>query len=102
MIRDKQQQTKKQQDSQFEKASIAPIACCMKMKGFPKDRDHDLEFWSRVSCEDKFKAAWDLVLTHWIIKGNNPDDLRLRRTVVLFKPGKKKASALKKKQHGHK
>jgi hypothetical protein len=49
------------------------------------DRSFDLAFWSRESDTKKFKAAWDLVVFAWQLKGRNLNELRLQRTVAVLK-----------------
>jgi hypothetical protein len=44
------------------------------------------EFWAGVSDADKFKAAWEMVEIAWQQRGNKLNELRLERTVGLFKP----------------
>jgi hypothetical protein len=57
-----------------------------------KDTNHlenerwNREFWAGVSDEVKFEAAWEMVETAWKQKGNKPNELRLERTIGLFKP----------------
>jgi hypothetical protein len=44
------------------------------------------DFWAGVSDELKFKAAWELVELAWVQKGGHLDELRLKRSIGLFKP----------------
>ncbi|MGI8669872.1 MAG: hypothetical protein ACR2J3_08485 [Aridibacter sp.] len=45
------------------------------------DRTFDVEFWQRLSDEQRMQAVWDLVVFDYEIKGKNLDELRLQRTV---------------------
>lgn len=45
------------------------------------NRSFDIEFWQKVSDEQKMKAVWDLVVFDYELKGKNLDELRLQRTV---------------------
>ncbi len=45
------------------------------------DRSFDVDFWQRLSDEQRMQAVWDLVVFDYEIKGKNPDELRLQRTV---------------------
>ena len=48
------------------------------------DRSFDLKFWQAQSASDRFAAAWELVITAYIIKGKDVSQLRLQRTVENF------------------
>lgn len=44
--------------------------------------DFDVEFWSKIDAQEKFKIAWDLVLRFKIIRGDvNVIQSRLQRSV---------------------
>jgi hypothetical protein len=45
------------------------------------DRSFDVEFWQRLSDEQRMQAVWDLVVFDYELKGKNLDELRLQRTV---------------------
>lgn len=45
------------------------------------NRSFDIEFWQRLSDEQRMQAVWDLVVFDYELKGKNPDELRLQRTV---------------------
>ena len=45
------------------------------------DRSFDLEFWSRMGPEERFNAAWEMVLEVNAIKGKGLDEPRLQRSV---------------------
>ena len=45
------------------------------------NRVFDIEFWQRLSDEQRMKAVWDLVVFDYEVKGKNLDELRLQRTV---------------------
>ncbi len=44
-------------------------------------RSFDIEFWQRLSDEQRMQAVWDLVVFDYELKGKNTDELRLQRTV---------------------
>jgi len=44
-------------------------------------RSFDIEFWQRLSDEQRLNAVWDLVVLHYELKGKSEDELRLQRTV---------------------
>ena len=50
------------------------------------DRSFDIRFWQAQSDAAKFAAAWELVTTAYQLKGRDPDELRLQRTVENFQP----------------
>ena len=41
----------------------------------------DIEFWQRLTDEQRMQAVWDLVIFDYELKGKNLDELRLQRTV---------------------
>ena len=45
------------------------------------DRSFDLEFWSRMGAEERFKAAWNMVLEVNTIKRKDIVESRLQRSV---------------------
>jgi hypothetical protein len=45
------------------------------------DRSFDLEFWSRMGSEERFNAAWQMVLEVNAIKGKDIHEPRLQRSV---------------------
>ena len=45
------------------------------------NRSFDIEFWQRLSDEQRMQAVWDLVVFDYELKGKNLDELRLQRTV---------------------
>ena len=45
------------------------------------NRSFDIEFWQRLSDEQRMQAVWDLVVFDYELKGKNTDELRLQRTV---------------------
>ncbi len=40
----------------------------------------DIEFWQRLSDEQRMQAVWDLVVFNHALKGKNLNELRLQRT----------------------
>lgn len=45
------------------------------------DRSFDIEFWRHQTAEQRAAAVWEMVVSHWEMKGKNPDELRLQRSV---------------------
>lgn len=45
------------------------------------NRSFDIEFWQRLSDEQRMQAVWDLVVFDFELKEKNTDELRLQRTV---------------------
>ncbi len=45
------------------------------------DRSFDVEYWQRQGSAAIFAAAWEMVVEAWKLKGRDPDELRLQRTV---------------------
>lgn len=45
------------------------------------DRSFDIEFWQNQTDEEKFNAAWELVVFAHSLKGQNESELRLQRSV---------------------
>ncbi len=45
------------------------------------NRSFDVEFWQRLSDEQRLNAVWELVVLNNELKGKNADELRLQRTV---------------------
>lgn len=50
------------------------------------DRGFDHAFWQSQSPDEIFRAAWELVELASKLKGTDPDELRLQRSVVAIKP----------------
>jgi hypothetical protein len=48
----------------------------------------DIEFWQRLSDEQRMQAVWDLVVFNHELKGKNLDELRLQRTVETIRRNK--------------
>lgn len=48
------------------------------------DRSFDLQFWQAQSDTARFAAAWELVVTASLFKGNDVRQLRLQRSVETF------------------
>jgi len=49
------------------------------------DRSFDIEFWQSLTDDQRLAAAWELVEDAHVLKGGNPDELRLQRSVTSFK-----------------
>jgi hypothetical protein len=45
------------------------------------NRSFDIEFWQRLSDEQRMQAVWDLVVFDWELKGKNLNELGLQRFV---------------------
>ena len=45
----------------------------------------DIEFWQRLSDEQRMQAVWDLVVFDYELKGKNLNELRLQRTVEALR-----------------
>ncbi len=45
------------------------------------NRSFDIEFWQRLSDEQRMQAVWDLVVFDYELKGKDLNELRLQRTV---------------------
>jgi hypothetical protein len=45
------------------------------------DRSFDVEYWQRLGPEAIFEAAWEMVVQAWKVKGRDPNELRLQRSV---------------------
>lgn len=48
------------------------------------DRSFDLQFWQAQPANERFKAAWELVLHAWKEKGHDVRQFRLQRTAESF------------------
>jgi hypothetical protein len=46
------------------------------------DRSYDIDFWQRAGAQARFDAAWDLVVEAHLLRGADPNELRLQRSVV--------------------
>jgi hypothetical protein len=51
------------------------------------DRSFDIEFWQQLSSEQRAAAVWELAVTAWQMKGKNPNELRLQRSVETLRRG---------------
>ena len=49
------------------------------------DRSFDIEFWQSQTDKDRFDAAWELVELAHTVKGGDPNELRLQRSVAGLK-----------------
>ena len=45
------------------------------------DRDFDLTYWQSRTSEERFAAAWQLVVDYHCRKGGSVDELRLQRSI---------------------
>ncbi|GMT44109.1 MAG: hypothetical protein IEMM0003_0928 [bacterium] len=48
------------------------------------DRSFDLIFWQAQSSDERFAAAWELIVYASRIRGVNVRELRLHRTIETF------------------
>ncbi len=46
-----------------------------------ENRAFDIEFWQRLTDEQRMQAVWDLVVFDYELKGKSLNELRLQRTV---------------------
>lgn len=54
-----------------------------KFDSFDDLRRQQVIDWQALSGAERRKAAWELVTDYWVgMKGMNPDELRLQRTVT--------------------
>lgn len=44
------------------------------------NRAFDIEFWQRLTDEQRIQAVWDLVVMDYELKGKDLNELRLQRT----------------------
>ncbi len=49
------------------------------------DHSFDIEFWQTLTDEQRMTAMWELVETAHTMKGGDPDELRLQRSVTSLK-----------------
>lgn len=45
------------------------------------DREFDIQFWQALSSEARANAVWEMVVDYWTMKGKEPHELRLQRSV---------------------
>jgi len=50
------------------------------------NRSFDIEFWQRLSDEQRLNAVWELVALDYELKGKNANELRLQRTIENLQP----------------
>ena len=54
-----------------------------KFTSFDEQRTWQVKEWQKLSGADRRKAAWELVYDYWVgMKGMNPHELRLQRSVT--------------------
>ena len=49
------------------------------------NRAFDIEFWQRLTDAQRLQAVWDMVVFDHELKGKDPNELRLQRTVESFR-----------------
>ena len=49
------------------------------------DRSFDIEFWQSLTDDQRMTAMWELVETAHAMKGGDPNELRLQRSVASLK-----------------
>jgi hypothetical protein len=49
------------------------------------NRSFDIEFWQRLTDEQRMQAVWDLVVFDYELKGKDLNELRLQRTVETLR-----------------
>lgn len=57
----------------------------MSRRGELSDRAFDIEFWQKLSDKQRMTAMWELVETAHKLKGGNPNELRLQRSIASLK-----------------
>ena len=45
------------------------------------DREFDIQFWQKLTSEQRANAVWEMVVDYWQMKGKTTDELRLQRSV---------------------
>jgi hypothetical protein len=59
-----------------------------KFSSFEEQRCQQVRDWQAVPGAERRKAAWELVIDYWVgMKGRNPDELRLQRSVTRLRRG---------------
>lgn len=58
-----------------------PIVTRVSRFGERPDREFDIQFWQSLSSEERADAGWELVTSYWKMKGKDPDELRLQRSI---------------------
>lgn len=53
------------------------------------DREFDIQFWQGLSSQERADAGWELITSYWQMKGKNPDELRLQRSVENVQRGRR-------------
>ncbi len=53
-----------------------------------ENRAFDIEFWQRLTDEQRMQAVWDLVVFDYELKGKDLNELRLQRTVENLRRSK--------------
>lgn len=60
-----------------------------KLNSFDEVRAHRIAQWQELGCEARLNAAWELVYDYWVgMKGMEPDELRLQRSVTHIRRGR--------------
>lgn len=54
-----------------------------------EDDSSDWQYWQSVSDEERFKVAWELVKTAWVINGRDENELRFQRSVEVIRRGRR-------------
>jgi len=49
------------------------------------DRSFDIEFWQSLTDNQRMTAMWELVETAHALKGGDPNELRLQRSIASLK-----------------
>ena len=54
-----------------------------KLASFDEVRAYRIKQWQEAGCSARLAAAWELVFDYWVgMKGMNPDELRLQRSIT--------------------
>ena len=53
-----------------------------KCESFDEMRNYRIQQWQEASFMVRLDAAWEIVQDQWSIKQNNPNELRLQRSIT--------------------
>lgn len=59
----------------------------LKCGDFAEMNQHHVRDWQALPPSARSNAAWKMVKTAWRLKGRNPDELRLQRSLAVFRRG---------------
>jgi hypothetical protein len=58
------------------------IGVARKIRLHEDDGSFDDEFWSAIDPSERMRLNWEMVVEHHAVKGRDPAELRLRRSVA--------------------